>query len=318
MSVQQLWDCIGNTPCIEVQVDGCCLFAKAEFLNPGGSIKDRMVWHIIAHAEQGGKLRKGMHIAEASSGNTGIAIAMIGASRGYRVTICMPENASAERQKILKFLGAEVVLTPAEESVEGAVKALCGLLESQPETFTLNQFANSENIEAHYQTTATELWNDLNGCVDCFVSGVGSGGTLMGVSRYLRNHNPDVHIVAVEPKGSSALLGHAVRPHSIEGIGDGFVPEIVELSLIDEICEVDDAEAIGCASDLARTQGVMAGISSGANLVAAARVASLHPDWTVATLLPDRAERYFSTQLFSSRQPMPTIFPHLSRKNFYR
>lgn len=300
MSAVSIMDCIGQTPCLELNMKGGSVYAKAEFLNPGGSIKDRIIRHILDNAEAKGRLTRGMHIAEASSGNTGIALAMVGAAKGYQVTIFMPENASVERQKMIRHLGATVVLTPAEKSVGGAVDALQELISSNENIFTVGQFVNKENIQAHYRTTARELWEDVSRDVDCFISGIGSGGTLMGVGLYLKEQSPDISIVAVEPKGASALLGHASALHRIEGIGDGFIPEILQPDLISRIVEIDDELAMQSASNLAKSHGVLAGISSGANLAAAALVAEEHPEWRIATILPDRAERYFSTDLFGA------------------
>ncbi|WP_290918556.1 cysteine synthase family protein [Halodesulfovibrio sp.] len=300
MSAVSIMDCIGHTPCLELNMQGGTVFAKAEFLNPGGSIKDRIIRHILDNAEQEGRLTHGTHIAEASSGNTGIALAMAGAAMGYKVTIFMPETASLERQKMIRHLGAEVVLTPAGESVGGAVDALHRLIAEEGDIFTVGQFVNKENIQAHYRTTARELWEDVSCNVDCFISGIGSGGTLMGVGLYLKEKQPNIHIAAVEPKGASALLGQANSLHRIEGIGDGFIPEILQPSIISNIIEIQDDVAMKYAADLAKSHGILAGISSGANLAAAAQIAKEHPEWRIATILPDRAERYFSTGLFGA------------------
>lgn len=299
MTFDSVLDCIGSTPCLKLKTEGGVIHAKAEFMNPGGSIKDRIVERIIRQAEEKGILRYGMKVAEATSGNTGISLAMVGAARGYQVTIFMPESASLERKKMLKLLGARVMLTPAKESVGGAVSALESFKKQYPDVFVVNQFVNKENIAAHYYGTGREVWNDLDGKIDCFISGIGSGGTLMGVGSYLKERASHVHIIAVEPKGAAALLGHSQTPHSIEGIGDGFLPEIVDPALVDAVYEISDDEAIEQALKLAQTYGVPVGISSGANLVAANRILTEHPDWNVVTILPDRAERYFSTPLFS-------------------
>lgn len=300
MTCNNVLDCIGKTPCLELDVEGVTVFAKAEFMNPGGSVKDRIAAWILDLAVADGTLRPGMRIVEASSGNMGISLAMAGAARGFKVTIYMCESASVERRNLLSLLGAELILTPAKDSVGGAVKALKRDTEGDPDAFVVDQFANQQNIAAHYHGTGKELWDDLEGKVDCFISGIGSGGTLMGVGTYLREHNPDVHLVAVEPLGAAALLGHSVKPHSIEGIGDGFLPEIVDPKLIDTIMEISDTDAVDRALRLAREKGIFVGISSGANLAAASRILERHPDWRVATLLPDRAERYFSTSLFGN------------------
>lgn len=301
MVATSILDCVGHTPCLKIAVPGGSVFAKAEFLNPGGSVKDRVVRHILDEAERAGELKPDMRIAEATSGNTGIALAMAGAARGYMVTIFMPETASLERQKMIRYLGAELVLTPAEESVSGAVNALQALLDRDQNVFTICQFCNRNNIAAHYLTTAEELWKELDGKIDCFISGVGSGGTLMGVAQFLKERSSSVSVVAVDPKGASVLLGHKAACHKIEGIGDGFIPEILDPGVIDRIVEIDEREAVRFAARLARQQGVMAGISSGANLAAASLILREHPDWRVSTLLPDRAERYFSTELFAGQ-----------------
>ncbi|SHJ56079.1 PLP-dependent cysteine synthase family protein [Halodesulfovibrio aestuarii] len=299
MKFNSVLDCVGSTPCLEVSLENGVVFAKAEFMNPGGSIKDRIVARIVRQAEESGRLYRGMKVAEATSGNTGISLAMAGAANGYDVTIFMPETASLERRNMLKLLGATVELTPAEDSVGGAVAALEQFKVAYPDVFVVNQFVNKENIAAHYYGTGTEIWDDLNGRIDCFVSGIGSGGTLMGVGSFLKEQASHVTVFAAEPKGASALLGHTEGHHCIEGIGDGFLPEIVDPNLVDGIFEISDADAIDQALRLAQTHGVPVGLSSGANLVAANRILAEHPDWNVVTILPDRAERYFSTPMFS-------------------
>lgn len=297
MVYTNIMDCLGHTPCLRLKYGKGVVHAKAEFLNPGGSVKDRITRHII-NAEQEGALRPGMRIAEATNGSTGISLAMAGATRGYEVIIFMPESASLERRNLLRLLGAELVLTPAEENVDGAVRALKEMTEQRDNIFVLGQFFRKENITAHYHGTGQEIWVDMFGQVDCFISGVGSGGTLMGVGTYLKEENPDMKLVAVEPQGAAALLGHKARIHRIEGIGDGFIPEILDPKQIDSIVEISDSDAIERAAGLARSKGLLVGISSGANLAAAAMILEDHPDWRVATTLPDRAERYFSTPLF--------------------
>lgn len=298
MVFDTILDCVGCTPCLRVKTEHGILHAKAEFMNPSGSIKDRIIARIIKQAEESGALRKGMQLADATSGNTGISLAMAGAARGYNVTIFMPENASHERRNLLRLLGATVVLTPSDKSVGGAVDALNEFRKANPETFVVNQFVNRENVAAHYHGTGSEIWKEMDGNIDCFISGIGSGGTLMGVGSFLKEKSPSIHLLAAEPLGAAALLGHGVRKHCIEGIGDGFLPEIVDPKLVDSIYEITDEEAIRHASRLAQTQGILVGISAGANLAAASRVMEEHPDWRVATILPDRAERYFSTSLF--------------------
>ncbi|WP_027180092.1 PLP-dependent cysteine synthase family protein [Maridesulfovibrio bastinii] len=301
MTLENVLNCVGGTPCLNLALSSGHVFAKAEFMNPSGSIKDRVAARIIELAIQNGSLRPGMRIAEASSGNMGISLAMAGAAYGYRVTIYMCESASIERRNILRLLGAELVLTPPEQSVGGALEALMADAESDPDVFLVNQFGNKENIAAHYNGTGKELWEDMDGDIDCFISGIGSGGTMMGVGTYLREKNPEVRLIAVEPQGAAALLGHKPKQHGIEGIGDGFLPEIVDPDFIDSIIEVTDSQAVENALALARRKGLFVGMSSGANLAAAALVLKDYPEWKIATTLPDRAERYFSTQLFLNK-----------------
>lgn len=294
--------CVGNTPCLALKLGENLVHAKAEFMNPSGSVKDRVAARIIDLAINDGSLRPGMCIAEASSGNMGISLAMAGAACGYDVTIYMCETASVERRNIMRMLGANVILTPAHQSVGGAVEALRVDAASDPNLFLVNQFGNNENILAHYNGTGKEIWEDTGGNIDCFINGIGSGGTMMGVGTYLRERNPDIRLIAVEPKGAASLLGHKPKIHSIEGIGDGFLPDIVKPEYIDAIQEISDAQAIDYARKLARDKGIFIGMSAGANLAAAEIVMNEHPDWRIATILPDRAERYFSTQLFT-KQP---------------
>lgn len=293
---------IGATPMFNMgfgENDDMNIFAKAEYLNPGGSIKDRVALFIIQEAEKRGELKKGMTIAEATSGNTGIAVAMIGRIKGYDVTIIMPENMSEERKKMIRALNAELILTPKEKNMGGAVEKLNELRRERENIFVPDQFENQDNSLAHYYSTGPEIWEAMEGHVDVFVSGVGSGGTLMGTGRYLKEKNPDLKIIAVEPKNSSALLGHQPGLHKIEGIGDGFVPAIVDPGIIDEVLEIDDDDAVFTAKRLASEKGFLAGISSGANISAAMKVMQMSgKDKTIVTLLPDGAERYFSTGLF--------------------
>ncbi len=297
---------IGSTPLISVGQDRyhqpqTHIFAKAEYLNPGGSIKDRVALFIIQEAEKRGDLKKGMTIAEATSGNTGIAVAMIGLIKGYHVTIVMPENMSEERKKMIKALNAELILTPKEENVGGAVKRLNELRQDTANVFVPDQFENQDNCLAHYHSTGPEIWKAMDGNVDIFISGVGSGGTLMGTGTYLKEKNPNLKIIAVEPKNRSALLGHQPGLHKIQGIGDGFVPSIVDRNIIDGVIEVNDDDAIAMAKRLAAENGFLAGISSGANICAALEAVKQYGiHQRIVTLLPDGAERYFSTGLFSS------------------
>ena len=292
-------DLIGNTPMINLEkMTGLNIYAKAEFLNPGGSIKDRVARFMLEEAEKRGALKPGMTIMEPTSGNTGIGLALVGVQKGYRVIIVMPENMSEERKKLIGALGAELVLTPAEKSIGGTVDEVRRRAENDSTVFVPQQFENPDNPEIHYRATAPEIWEQMNQQVDIFVSGLGSGGTLCGVGRFLKEQNPAVAVIAVEPKNVSALLGHEPGLHKIQGIGDGFVPPVLDTSLVDEVFEVSDEDAIDTARELARVQGLLVGTSSGANVWASRRAAE---KWgrekRVATILADRAERYFSTAL---------------------
>ena len=292
-------DLIGNTPLMSLeQTTGLNVFAKAEFLNPGGSIKDRIALNMLEDAEKKGKLKKGMTIIEPTSGNTGIGLALCGVRKGYKVIIVMPENMSEERKKIIKALGAELVLTDPKLSIGGSVDKALEIASSSDEYFVPQQFTNPANPEMHYRTTAVELTEQLGKKIDVYVSGIGSGGTLQGVAKYLLEKNPDCKIVAVEPKNVSALLGDEPGLHQIQGIGDGFIPEILDTKIITDIVEVSDDDAINTARELARVQGLLVGTSSGANVWAAKLMAEKYgKDSIIATVLPDRAERYFSTAL---------------------
>ncbi|HOL15480.1 MAG TPA: cysteine synthase A [Bacillota bacterium] len=292
-------DLIGHTPMIKLEkMTGLNIYAKAEFLNPGGSIKDRVALYMIEEAEKRGALKPGMTIMEPTSGNTGIGLALAGVQKGYRVVIVMPENMSEERKKIIRALGAELVLTPAEKSIAGAVEEVRRRAEKDSSIFVPQQFENPDNPKIHYLTTAREIWDQMEGHVDIFVSGLGSGGTLCGVGRFLQERNPKVLVIAVEPKNVSALLGHEPGLHKIQGIGDGFIPPVLDTSLVDEVIEVSDEDAINTARELARAQGLLVGTSSGANVWACCQAAQMFgSDKMIATVLADRAERYFSTAL---------------------
>ena len=292
-------DLIGNTPMIKLEkMTGFEIYAKAEFLNPGGSIKDRVAKFMLEEAEKRGSLKPGMTIMEPTSGNTGIGLALAGVQKGYRVVIVMPENMSEERKKIIRALGADLLLTPAEESIAGAVDEVRRRAGKDASIFVPQQFENPDNPLIHYLTTANEMWVQMDGRIDLFVSGLGSGGTLCGVGKFLKERNPGVVIIAVEPKNVSALLGHEPGLHKIQGIGDGFVPPVLDTSLVDEVIEVSDEDAIMTARELAGKQGLLVGTSSGANVWASCRAARRHGrDKVVATILADRVERYFSTAL---------------------
>ncbi len=292
-------DLIGNTPLISLeQTTGLQIYAKAEFLNPGGSIKDRIALNMIEEAEKDGRLKPGMTIIEPTSGNTGIGLALCGVRKGYRVIIVMPENMSEERKKIIRALGAELVLTDPKLSIGGSVDKAMEIASGSDEYFVPQQFQNPANPQMHYRTTAKELTEQLGKKIDIYVSGIGSGGTLQGVAMYLLEQNPDCKIVAVEPKNVSALLGDEPGLHQIQGIGDGFIPDILDTSIITDIVEVSDDDAINTARELAGVQGLLVGTSSGANVWAAKKMAEKYgKDKVIATVLADRAERYFSTAL---------------------
>ncbi len=272
------------------------VFVKAEFLNPGGSIKDRVGKYIIEMAELEGRLKPGMVIIEATSGNTGIGLTIVGARKGYRVICVMPENVSEERKKIIRAFGGEIVFTPAEESLRGCLGRMQEITQAEPDKyFAVNQFANPRNPEVHYRQTGPEIWRDLNGAIDIFIAGVGSGGTLQGVGGFLKERRADIKVVAVEPQNCASLLGREPGLHQIQGIGDGFVPDVLDVKLVDMVFTVSDDEAIETTRRLSREEGLLVGTSSGANVFAA-----LHLDNgrnRVVTVLPDRAERYFSTAL---------------------
>lgn len=299
MFKESVLDMIGNTPLISLKkLTGLNIFAKAEYLNPGGSIKDRVAKYMIEQAEAKGILKPGMTIMEPTSGNTGIGIALAGVQKGYRVVIVMPENMSDERKKIILALGAELILTKADESIAGSVSEVERQKAKDAAIFVPQQFENPDNPQIHYLTTAPEIWEQMKGKVDIFVSGLGSGGTLAGIGKYIKERNPAAKIIAVEPKNVSALLGHEPGLHKIQGIGDGFIPKVLDVSLIEEVVEVTDDDAIQTARELAKVQGVLAGTSSGANVWASIKMAQKYGmENNIVTVLPDRVERYFSTSL---------------------
>lgn len=300
MFYNNVLDLIGDTPlmCLK-ETTRLNIYAKAEFLNPGGSIKDRIAKNMLEVAEREGRLKPGMTIIEPTSGNTGIGLALCGVRKGYKVIIVMPENMSEERKKIIKALGAELVLTEPKLSIGGSVAEAERLLKQNPDQYFMpQQFENPANPDIHYRTTAVELCEQLGKPIDVYVSGIGSGGTLAGIAKYLLERNPDTKIVAVEPKNVSALLGDEPGLHQIQGIGDGFIPAILDTSIITDIVEVTDEDAINTARELARVQGLLVGTSSGANVWAAMEMAKKYgDDKVIATVLPDRVERYFSTSL---------------------
>lgn len=301
---ESLTDLIGATPLLKLKKIAKGLpgqvAAKLEYFNPGGSVKDRIAWAMIRDAEEKGLLKPQSVIIEPTSGNTGIGLAMVCAVRGYRLILTMPETMSTERRNLLRAYGAEVVLTPGEKGMRGAVEKAGELAKKLPDSFIPGQFENAANPEIHRQTTAREIWEDTGGRVDIFVAGVGTGGTVTGVGRFLKEKNPSIRVVAVEPAASPVLSGGVPGPHKIQGIGAGFVPKVLDTELLDEIIKVSDYAAMETARRLAREEGLLVGISSGAAVWAALELAGREEnrDKLVVTLLPDTGERYLSTSLF--------------------
>jgi cysteine synthase A len=294
---------VGYTPLVQINKLGsgqATILAKLESYNPCGSIKDRIAKSMIEDAEKQGRLKPGAVIIEPTSGNTGIGLACICAAKGYRLVLAMPESMSIERAKLLKLFGAEIVLTPAEQGMAGAVERAEQLVAGNPDSFMPQQFNNPANPQVHRETTAKEIWIDSDGKVDIFVAGVGTGGTLTGCGEVLKQRNKDLRVVAVEPKDSSILSGGKPGPHKIQGIGAGFVPEVLNVEIIDEIIQVSNEDAMGTTRQLAAKEGILAGVSSGAALWAAIQV-SKRPEnqgKTIVVILPDTGERYVSTELF--------------------
>lgn len=291
---------IGKTPMVRLSrfTPDANIIAKLEFRNPGGSVKDRVALNMILDAEEKGLLASGSTIIEPTSGNTGIGLACVAATRGYKTIIVMPDSMSAERIKIMEGYGAEVVLTPGSEGMAGAIRKAETLQTEIPGSFIPGQFDNKANPQAHYNTTGPEIWTDTDGKVDVFVAGVGTGGTITGVAHYLKEKNPNIKIVAVEPAGSPLLSGGQAGPHGLQGIGANFIPSVLDQSIIDQIVTVTEAEAYAAAKMLGRTEGILVGISSGAALHGALQAAQLYPHATIVVLLPDTGERYLSTPLF--------------------
>ncbi len=298
---ENILDLIGNTPMVRlkkvIDKNSAAVWAKLEMFNPGGSVKDRIALNMVEQAEKKGLLKPGSVIVEPTSGNTGIGLAIVGSVKGYHVILAMPEGASQERIQILQSFGAEVVLTSAKEGMVGAVEKAREIIATKKDAFMPQQFMNPDNPAMHRKTTAKEILKDTEGNIDAFVAGVGTGGTITGVGEVLKKHNPNIKIVAVEPKTSSVLTGGKPGPHMIQGIGAGFVPEVLNRQIIDEVMTVDDQEAYQMAKRLTREEGIFAGLSSGAAAHVALKVAkSLGPNKTLVVIFPDSGERYLSME----------------------
>jgi len=303
---KSLTDLIGNTPLLELtnfnkkhNLDAT-IIAKLEYFNPAGSVKDRIGFAMIEAAEKQGLLNKDTVIIEPTSGNTGIALAFVAAVKGYRLIIALPETFSIERRNLLKALGAELILTPGSEGMKGAIRRATELAAETPNSFLPQQFKNLANPEIHRKTTAEEIWKDTGGDVDIFVSGIGTGGTITGVGEVLKARKPGVKIIAVEPTDSPVLSGGNPGPHKIQGIGAGFVPDVLNVSVIDEIIKVTNDQSFATSRQLARTEGLLVGISSGAAVFAALEVAKRpeNKGKKIVVILPDTGERYLSTILY--------------------
>lgn len=298
---------IGKTPLLELtHIEKelglkARILAKLEYFNPAGSVKDRIAKAMIDDAEKTGRLKKGSTIIEPTSGNTGIGLASVAAARGYRIIIVMPDTMSVERRQLMKAYGAELVLTEGAKGMKGAIAKAEELAKEIPDSFVPGQFVNKANPQAHFETTGPEIYEDTDGKVDYFVAGVGTGGTVTGVGQYLKSRNPAVKVVAVEPKSSAVLSTGVAGPHKIQGIGAGFVPEVLDTTVYDEIIPVENEEAFATGKEVGRKEGVLVGISSGAAVFAAIQVAKRpeNEGKTIVVLLPDTGDRYLSTPLFS-------------------
>lgn len=294
---------IGNTPIVKLDRFKSAydlssnIFAKLEFFNPAGSVKDRVAAKMIEDAEKDGKISKGATIIEPTSGNTGIGIAAVAVSKGYRAIITMPDTMSEERIKIMEAYGAKVVLTEGSRGMTGAIEKAEELSCNIENSIILGQFTNPSNPMAHYETTGPEIWNDMDGEIDIFVSAVGTGGTISGIGKYLKERNPKIKIVAAEPLSSPVLSGGQAAPHKIQGIGAGFIPKTLDINVIDEIIAVSNEDAYRFGADITKTEGILVGISSGAALAAAAKIAKLeeNKDKNIVVILPDTGMRYLST-----------------------
>ena len=304
---KQLTELIGNTPLLELnkysQAKGLetPIVAKVEFFNPGGSVKDRIALAMIENAEKNGTIKPGATIIEPTSGNTGVGLALVAAVKGYKLILTMPETMSIERRNLVKAYGAEVKLTSGADGMKGAIKAAEELRDSIPGSVILQQFENPANPQKHYDTTGVEIWEQTDGNIDIFVAGVGTGGTISGIGKRLKEKNPNIKIIAVEPKTSAVLNGQPSGPHKIQGIGAGFVPKTYNSDVVDEVFDVDNDDAIRTGRELARQEGLLVGISSGAAAFAAAEIAKRpeNKGKRIVALLPDTGERYLSTVLYA-------------------
>ena len=304
---KQITDLIGHTPLVQLNKYSALrgldtpVLAKVEFFSPGGSVKDRIALAMIEAAERDGKLKPGATIIEPTSGNTGVGLALVSAVKGYKLILTMPETMSIERRNLVKAYGAQVKLTSGKDGMPGAIKAAEELRDSIPGSVILEQFENPANPQKHYETTGVEIWDDTDGKVDIFVAGVGTGGTISGIGRRLKEKNPNVKIIAVEPTTSPVLNGGKPGPHKIQGIGAGFVPKTYDSSVIDEVFDVDNDAAILAGRQLAQQEGLLVGISSGAAAYAATEIAKRpeNKGKTIVALLPDTGERYLSTVLYA-------------------
>ncbi|MFQ7575852.1 MAG: cysteine synthase A [Lachnospira sp.] len=304
---KNIFETLGNTPLLQITGTGknvdtkARVLVKLEYANPSGSVKDRAAYYMLQEAVKSGKVNKDTIIIEPTSGNTGIALAAYAASKGIKIILTMPESMTVERRNILKAYGAEVVLTEAVKGMRGAIEKAQELAAAYKNSFIPSQFDNEANVKAHYETTGPEIWNDTDGKVDVFVAGVGTGGTITGTGRYLKEKNPDIKVVAVEPSDSAVLSGKSAGAHKIQGIGAGFVPKILDTQIYDSIITVDNGDAFLEAGKLAKNEGVLVGISSGAVLHAALKLADRdeYADKTIVALLADGGDRYYSTPLFA-------------------
>ena len=306
MIYKSIDELVGKTPILELSnIErelnlNAKVFAKLEYFNPAGSAKDRVARQMILDAEKEGKLKKGSTIIEPTSGNTGIGLAAIGIPRGYKVVIVMPDSMSEERKKLLRAYGAELVLTPGKDGIEGAIKKAKEIAKNTPNSFIAGQFYNPSNPMAHYLSTGPEIWEDTDGKVDIYVAGVGTGGTLSGTGRYLKEKNKEIKVVAIEPKNSQVLKGKESGTHNLQGIGPSFLPDTYDPSICDDILDIEDNEAYEAARLLAKKEGILVGISSGAALFGAIEIAKKEENKgkSIVVLLPDTGDRYLSTEMF--------------------